>query len=94
MAKIVICNFNLFDMYHAIELIDTNKDNKTIVATAATTEDLGRTIAEFCYAEKANEIHLIGHTEYAREFLSDEILTNAKTNYGLDNLNIYIKGVK
>ena len=91
MDKVVICNFNLFDMYHSIELLDV-KENRITVATAATTEDLGETIAEFCYVEDVNDIQLIGPTQYAQNFLTNDILNHASNRFGLNNLNIQVQG--
>jgi hypothetical protein len=92
MKKVVICNFNLFDMYHPIEVVDVEK-GRALVITAATTDDLGRTIAEFCSVENVKDVQLIGSTKYAKDFLVDEIKTQASTNYGLNNLNITVRGV-
>lgn len=92
MRKVAICNFNLFDAYHAIEIVDVDK-NSVVVATAATTEDLGRTIAEFCSVENVKDVQLIGSAKYAKDFLVDEIRTQASTAYGLNNLNIIVRGV-
>lgn len=91
MRKVAICNFNLFDLYHAIEIVDIDK-NSVVVATAATTDDLGRTIAEFCSVENVNDVQLIGPVQYAKDFLIDEIKTQASRNYGLNNLNISVRG--
>ena len=92
MKKTVICNFNLFDMYHPIEVVDVEK-GRALVITAATTDDLGRTIAEFCSVENVKDVHLVGPVKYAEEFLIDEIQTYASRNYGLTNLNITVRGV-
>lgn len=66
--KILVCNFNLFDLHQTIMLVD-DYDHKTVSVTTLT--DLGKSLSELCNANGIEYIHLYGDNSYANKIIKD-----------------------
>lgn len=77
----------LFDLHQTIYLVKENQPQKKLAIT--TLEEAPAVIAEYCNKLNITNVKIVGNLEYAGE-TKNAILTYAKTNYNLNNLEIEV----
>ena len=68
--KQVICNFSLFDMQQTVYIFDDVTNTYEAVGNC-TLEDLGKVVADVCFAHNINNVHLYGQSKFAESILCD-----------------------
>lgn len=86
----IFCSISMFSLHQNIMLM-TESDNEVTCKSVAysTLENLGADIAAMCEKHRTYNVRLQGSNEYANGLVED-IYTIAKTNYGLNNINIEV----
>ncbi len=84
--SVIYCDVNMFDNIQHIHIVD-NQGNNTIVNCVQ--PFLGNQIAELCYQQNINNIHLFGNQKYLQGIITD-INYAYKLKYSNQDLNIEV----
>jgi hypothetical protein len=70
--KKIICNFSLFDMENTVYVYDNTDGAESYEPVGrCKLADIGKTIADTCFALNINNVHLFGHNKYIEGILED-----------------------
>ena len=68
----VICNFSLFDMEQTIYILTEENGTTNYKAIGkCNLDELGKTLADVCFANNIDSVHLYGHAQYIDNILHD-----------------------
>lgn len=85
----IICNFSLFDMEQTVYVYISSTNSYEPIGKCSL-EDLGKTIADVCFARNISNVHLYGHDKYVEGILKDIDLYSGCSAYSIGMINVEV----
>lgn len=85
----LICNFSLFDMEQTVYVYIDETNSYTPIGKCSL-EELGKTIADVCFANNISNVHLYGHDRYVEGILHDIDLHSGCSAYSNGMINVEV----
>lgn len=86
--RVIVCNFNLFDLHQNIFLIDPTADTYECIGISMVS-DLGNTIAMLCNKHQTYHVHLVG-LEGSAKVIAEELLAAMAQEYNNHEVKVDI----